>query len=60
MACLQFLPEMQGERFRLSLHLPASSNAVILTHLLAGLAAIGLLYLCDGAILTGITLLYFP
>lgn len=59
-ACLQFLPEMQGERLRLSPHLPASSNAVILTHLLAGLAAIGLLYLCDGAILTGITLLYFP
>ena len=59
-ACLQFLPEMRDERLRLSLHLPASSNAVILSHLLAGLIAIGLLYLCETAVLTAITLLYFP
>ena len=59
-ACVQFLPEMRDERLRLSLHLPTSSNTVILTHLFAGLLAIGLLYLCDGLILVAITLLYFP
>ena len=59
-ACLQFLPEMRSERLRLSLHIPVSSNAMVLTHLVAGLFAVGLIYLCDAALLACITLYYFP
>ena len=59
-ACLQFLPEMRDERMRLSLHLPASTNGVVLTHLAAGLAVLGVIYLFDVAALVCMTLHYFP
>ena len=59
-ACLQFLPEMRDERLRLSLHLPTSSNGVILTHLAAGLFVLGIIYLFDTAALLAMTIYYFP
>lgn len=60
LACIQFLPETRDERLRLSLHLPASSNSVVMVHLAAGLFALCILYLCNIAFLVWLTLLYFP
>ncbi len=59
-ACFQFLPEMWGERFRLSLHLPVPPAFVALAHLLVGLTvfcAMGLVDLCGLGLITG---LFFP
>lgn len=59
-ACFQFLPEMWGERFRLSLHLPVPAGFVAMGHLLAGLFAYALVGLADLGGLWLITSLYFP
>jgi hypothetical protein len=58
-ACFQFLPEMWGERFRLSLHLPVSSGYIALSHLLVGLTAYTLLAGFDLAALVLITAVFF-
>jgi hypothetical protein len=59
-ACFQFLPEMWGERFRLSLHLPVSAGFVAMGHMLAGLFAYALVSLADLGGLWLITSIYFP
>ena len=59
-ACVQFLPEMWGERFRLSLHLPVSAGFVAMGHLLAGLVAYALIGIADLGGLWLITGIYFP
>nr|WP_319493298.1 hypothetical protein [uncultured Desulfobacter sp.] len=59
-ACFQFLPEMWGERFRLSLHLPVSAGFVAMGHLTAGIFAYLLVGLTDLGGLWLITSLYFP
>ncbi|WP_320045412.1 hypothetical protein [uncultured Desulfobacter sp.] len=59
-ACFQFLPEMWGERFRLSLHLPASAGFVAMGHLLAGIFAYSLVALADLLGIWLITSIYFP
>ena len=59
-ACFQFLPEMWGERFRLSLHLPVSAGFVAMGHLLAGLFAYTLVGVADLGGLWLITSIYFP
>nr|WP_319392290.1 hypothetical protein [uncultured Desulfobacter sp.] len=59
-ACFQFLPEMWGERFRLSLHLPVSPAFVALSHLVVGITvycAMALVDLCGLGLITG---LFFP
>ena len=59
-ACFQYLPEMWGERLRLSLHLPISPHILILAHVLVGLTAFGIVALVDLAALWVITAQYFP
>jgi hypothetical protein len=59
-ACFQFLPEMWGERFRLSLHLPVSAGFVAMGHMLAGFFAYALVSLADLGGLWLITSIYFP
>ena len=59
-ACFQFLPEMWGERFRLSLHLPAGPGGIAMAHLLTGLLAYTLTALADLLCLGLITARYFP
>jgi len=59
-ACFQFLPEMWGERFRLSLHLPVPPGFVALTHLLVGLTVYCAMALADLFGLGLITSLFFP
>ncbi|MFP4032605.1 MAG: hypothetical protein ACLFTV_13665 [Desulfococcaceae bacterium] len=60
LAFLQFLPEMREERLRLSLHLPVPPARMVLTHVLAGLAAGGVLILLDGLLLGLIFKMYYP
>lgn len=60
LAGIQYLPEMVGERLRLSLHLPVSPHRLILAHLLVGLTAAGLILGMDLAALALITARYFP
>jgi hypothetical protein len=60
LGAVQYLPEMIGERLRLSLHLPVSPHRLILTHALVGLAAIALIAALDLAALALITARYFP
>lgn len=60
LGCIQYLPEMWGERLRLSLHLPLSPHLLILAHILVGLTALGLVIVMDMATLAWITALYFP
>jgi hypothetical protein len=60
LAFLQFLPEMRAERLRLSLHLPVPPARMVLTHVLAGLAAGGVLILMDGLLLGLIFKIYYP
>jgi hypothetical protein len=57
---IQYLPEMWGERLRLSLHLPLSPHLLILAHLLVGLTALGLAICVDLATLAWITSIHFP
>ena len=59
-ACLQFLPEMRGERFRLSLHLPVGENSLVLAHLVAGLFGLAVICLADAAVITWVMGNYFP
>ena len=59
-ACFQFLPEMWGERFRLSLHLPVPPAFVALAHLLVGLTVYCAMALADLFGLGLITRLFFP
>ncbi|MDO4766689.1 MAG: hypothetical protein Q4B25_00855 [Pseudomonadota bacterium] len=56
----QFLPEMNAERMRLSLHLPLSSYLVMLGHLCVGLLAVLLTICLDFGLLGLITARYFP
>lgn len=58
-ACFQFLPEMWGERFRLSLHLPVSPGYVALSHLFVGLTAYTILAFLDLALLSAVTARFF-
>ncbi len=59
-ACAQFLPEMRGERLRLTLHLPVSPHRLIVSHVLIGLAAVSGIVLPNLAFLVLITNIYFP
>lgn len=59
-ACMQHLPETIGERLRLSLHLPIPTHSLILTHVLVGLAAVGIVIGLDMLCLALIMALYFP
>lgn len=59
-ACAQYLPEMWGERLRLSLHLPIPPHLLMLIHLGVGLVAYGLIILVDMGALWWTTGLYFP
>lgn len=59
-ACFQFLPEMWGERFRLSLHLPVSPALVALSHLLVGMTVYCVMALADLCGLGLIASLFFP
>jgi hypothetical protein len=59
-ACIQYLPEMVGERLRLSLHLPVSPHALILAHVLVGAVAVGLASGLDLLSLAVIMSRYFP
>ncbi len=56
----QFLPEMNGERLRLGLHLPIRSERLIVYHLVAGVFALLLALLPDIFMVGGITLYWFP
>ena len=58
--CIQYLPEMWGERLKLSLHLPMSSHVLILIHVWVGLTAVLLALLPDVVVLTWVTAKYFP
>jgi hypothetical protein len=60
LAAIQYLPEMIGERLRLSLHLPVSPHRLILAHVLVGLTALGLVIALDLAALAFITSRFFP
>ena len=60
LGCIQYLPEMWGERLRLSLHLPISPHLLILSHLLVGLVALGLAIALDLVALVLIIAIYFP
>ncbi len=59
-ACIQYLPEMWGERLKLSLHLPISSHLLILVHVWVGLTALFLALLPDLGIMVWVTQSYFP
>jgi hypothetical protein len=59
-ACIQYLPEMVGERFRLSLHLPVALHRLVMAHLCVGLMAVLLIIGLDMAMLARITAWYFP
>lgn len=60
LATFQYLPEMTGERLRLSLHLPVSPHRLIMAHVLVGLTAFGLVVTLDMAALAVITDRFFP
>jgi hypothetical protein len=57
---IQYLPEMIGERLRLSLHLPVSPHRLTLAHVLVGLTAACLIIGLDLAALAVITARFFP
>jgi hypothetical protein len=60
LACIQYLPEMTGERLRLSLHLPVSPHRLIMAHIVVGLTAVGLATALDLVALALITARFFP
>ena len=60
LAAIQYLPEMVGERLRLSLHLPVSPHRLIMAHVLVGLTALGLVVALDLSVLSLITARFFP
>ncbi len=56
----QFIPEMIGHRFRLSLHLPVRPNALALWSALIGLFAVAIIGMLDAFFLYAITGMFFP
>ena len=60
LATIQYLPEMTGERLRLSLHLPVSPHRLIMAHVMVGLTAVGLVIVLDLVALALITIRFFP
>lgn len=56
----QFIPEMIGHRFRLSLHLPVKPNALALWSALIGLFAVAIIGMLDAFFLYAITGIFFP
>ena len=60
LAGIQYLPEMVGERLRLSLHLPVSPHRLIMAHVLVGLTAVGLIVALNLGGLALITARFFP
>jgi len=56
----QFVPEMIGHRFRLSLHLPVRENTFVLLCLLIGVGAVTLIATFDAFCLYGTLRLFFP
>jgi len=56
----QFIPEMIGHRFRLSLHLPVRPNALALWSALIGLFAVAIIGMLDAFFLYAITGIFFP
>ncbi|BBO76505.1 hypothetical protein DSCW_39220 [Desulfosarcina widdelii] len=60
LAAIQYLPEMIGERLRLSLHLPVSPHRLVMAHVLVGLTALGLVIALDLSALSLITARFFP
>ncbi len=57
---IQFLPEMNGGRLRLGLHLPLSPQRLIFSHLAVGVLALFVVLLPDILILGGISCYWFP
>ena len=60
LAAIQYLPEMTGERLRLSLHLPVSPHRLVMAHVLVGLTALGMAMVLDMTALAMITERFFP
>jgi hypothetical protein len=58
--CIQYLPEMTGERLRLSLHLPVSPHRLVMAHVLTGLAAVASAVVLDLAALAALNARFFP
>lgn len=56
----QFIPEMIGHRFRLSLHLPVRPNALVLWSVFIGLFAVAVIGVLDAFLLYAIIGIYFP
>ena len=56
----QFIPEMIGYRFRLSLHLPVRPNTLVLWSALIGLFAVAIISMFDAFLLYAITGIFFP
>ncbi len=59
-ACFQFLPEMSGERLKLSLHLPIPGHRLMSFHIVSGMIALLLALLPSIAGLWVVTSSYFP
>ncbi len=57
---VQFLPEMNGERLRLGLHLPVSPQRLLFSHLAAGFLAFVIALLPNIVMLLGASLYWFP
>lgn len=60
LAAIQYLPEMTGERLRLSLHLPVLPHHLIMAHVMVGLTAVGMIAILDLTTLALITARFFP
>ncbi|MCP4576842.1 MAG: hypothetical protein GY846_11215 [Deltaproteobacteria bacterium] len=60
MGLAQFIPEMIGHRFRLSLHLPLSENVMVLLSLLVGLLAVVVIGILDVLCLYTVLGAFFP
>ena len=56
----QFIPEMIGHRFRLSLHLPVRPNALALWSVLIGLISVVVIGVLDALLLYAIIGIFFP
>ena len=56
----QFVPEMIGHRFRLSLHLPVRPNTMVLLSVLIGLFAVAIIGLLDAVFLYAVISTFYP
>ena len=56
----QFIPEILNRRLRLSLHLPVRLHVLVLSYLLIGLVAVGVICLVDILLLYLIAGIFFP